>query len=68
MRKITLSTNNETINTTCSDVSQHIWNKVVIHNISAKGSVWLDKHEGDKITVTTKNGNYMLDYITTALL
>jgi hypothetical protein len=68
MRKITLSCENESISTTCGDVSQHIWNKAVLHGLSARGINWLshlpDNHA--RIYVGTSKQVYMLDYITDA--
>jgi hypothetical protein len=68
MKKITLSTKTETINTTCAGVSQHAWDQATVHSISAKGMNWINRHESETVTVKTKDGSYRLTEVTKAPL
>lgn len=65
MMKITLTCGTNTINTTCEGVSQHIWNRCVVHRISNRGLEWFKALQDDHETVftTTKHGCHPLDYL-----
>lgn len=65
MKKITLSTKTETINTTCEGISQHTWNEATVHRLSKRGKLWLSERKEDElITIITKDGSYKLTEIT----
>jgi hypothetical protein len=65
--KVTLKSGDNQIITTCKGVSQHIYNRYVVHGLSKAGRKWLaDLPGGAACTVYTKQGAERLDYLTDA--
>lgn len=65
MRKITLTCGDGHVKTTCKGVSQHSYNRFVVHGISKAGQAWYDAlpKEHPPIFVRTTTGCERLDYL-----
>lgn len=65
MRKITLVCGDRSLTTTCKGLSQHIYNKLVVHSISKAGKDWYNALPDDSppVWVYASSRAERLDYL-----